>query len=177
MRHGNGTDSHELATGVSLPVGAKITGIEITGCDDSDTRQLESSLFECPDPTGHCARIAGVSSSGKPGCDFFSTSLADGPVINNLSNTYLLDIFLGPDQNLRLPQRAHLLQEDLEPRAGDRDVRRRADEQSVLQGHRGAGGVGNHAGLRQRELLPERSRDPRGMASFLARALGLFLPN
>ena len=177
MRHGNGTNPTELMTGVSLPAGAKISGIEITGCDDSDTLELESSLFECPDPTGPCARIAGVSSSGKPGCDFFSTSLADGPVINNLSNTYLLDIFLGPDQNLRF-RNVRIFYKRIVSAAplvatfGDVPTTNqffKAIEALAASGVTQGCGNGN--------FCPNDTVTRAAMASFLARALGLFFPN
>jgi plastocyanin len=177
MRHGNGTSPTELATGVSLPSGAKITGIEITGCDDSDTLELESSLFECPDPTGDCARIAGVSSSGKPGCDFFSTSLADGPVINNLANTYLLDIFLGPDQNLRFRNVRLFYKRVVSPApltATFADVPTNNQFFKVIEALAASGitqGCGNG------NFCPNDPVTRGSMASFLARALGLFFPN
>ncbi|HTO77583.1 MAG TPA: S-layer homology domain-containing protein [Thermoanaerobaculia bacterium] len=177
MRHGNGTSPTELATGVSLPAGSKIAGIEITGCDDSDTLELESSLFECPDPTGECTRIAGTSSSGKPGCDFFSTSLADGPVINNLSNTYLLDIFLGPDQDLRFRNVRLFYKKVLSPApltATFADVPTSNQFFKVIEALAASGitqGCGNG------NFCPNDPVTRGSMASFLARALGLFFPN
>ena len=57
MRHIVGRSTlTELFAGVHLPSGAKITGIEITGCDDNATSDLTASLVRMPGPARVRAR-------------------------------------------------------------------------------------------------------------------------
>ncbi len=177
MRHGNGTIPTELVAGASLPTGAKITGIEITGCDDNASTDLTASLFECPDPTGPCTPLATAAAVDTPGCGFFAVSLPDGPIINNLSNTYMLNVLLGADDSLRFRNVRVFYRRVLSPApttATFADVPTthlffRAIEALSASGVTSGCGSGNYC--------PDDPVTRAAMAGFLARAFGLFWPN
>lgn len=167
---------NELRAGMQLPSGAKITGLEVTGCDESASADLTASLFECPDPTGPCTTIATVSSTGSPGCDFFATSV-DGPNVNNIGNTYGLSVQLGSDnklrfRNVRVFYKRVLSVAPATATFGDVPTTHlffRAIEAMATSGITQGCGSGN--------FCPNDTVTRASMASFLARALGLFFPN
>jgi plastocyanin len=177
MRHGNGTTLTEMVSGASLPTGAKITGLEITGCDDNASADLAASLFECPDPTGPCAPLVSASSTGSPGCSFFGVSLPDGPIVSNVSNTYILNVLLGEDEtlrfrNVRIFYRRVLSPAPLTATFGDVSTSHvffRAIEALAASGTTSGCGSGNYC--------PDDPVTRATMAGFLARAFGLFWPN
>ena len=177
MRHGTNTDPTELVAGVTLPSGAKIAGLEVSGCDDSDTSDLTATLLECPDPKGACAPIAQVVTNGTPGCDFFATTLADGPNINNLGNSYVLDVLLGPDSKLRFRDVRVFYRRVLSPAPATatfadvptNDLAFRAVEALAASGITQGCGIG--------QFCPNQTVTRSQMAIFLARALGLFWAN
>lgn len=167
---------NELRAGLQLPSGAKITGLEVTGCDESASADLTASLLECPDPTGACTVVATVTSSGSPGCDFFATSV-DGPNVNNIANTYGLSIRLGSDntlrfRNVRVYYRRVLSAAPAAATFGDVPTTHlffRAIEALAASGITQGCGSGN--------FCPNDAVTRATMAGFLARALGLFFPN
>ena len=177
MRSFSGAGGFELRTGMQIPAGSKITGLEVTGCDDSDTEDIRAGLLECPDPTTDCKPIAVVQSSGKPGCTFFATSLADGPTVNSLLNTYGLVIQLGSDnslrfRNMRVFYKRVLSTAPLTATFGDVPTTHlffKAIEALAASGITQGCGTGN--------FCPDDPVTRGSMASFLARALGLFFPN
>jgi len=177
MRSFSGGSGFEMRAGVQIPAGSKITGLEVTGCDDSDTDDIKAGLLECPDPTADCRTIAVVQTSGKPGCTFFDTSLADGPTVDNLLNTYGLVIQLGADKNLRFRNVRVFYKRVLSaapPTATFGDVPTnhqffRAIEALAASGITQGCGNGN--------FCPNDLVTRAAMASFLARALGLYFPN
>ena len=167
---------NELRAGMQLPAGSKITGLEITGCDESDTADLTASLLECPDPTGPCNKVASVSSTGAPGCDFFATGV-DGPNVNNIGNTYGLSVQLGSDAKVRFRNVRVFYKRVLSPAPvtatfGDVPTTHlffRAIEALSASGITSGCGSGN--------FCPNDTVTRAAMAGFLARALGLFWAN
>jgi plastocyanin len=177
MRSFSGGGSFEMRAGVQIPAGSKITGLEVTGCDDSDTDDIKAGLLECPDPTADCKTIAVVQTTGKPGCTFFDTSIADGPTVDNLLNTYGLVIQLGADKNVRFRNMRVFYKRVVSAAPalatfGDVPTSHlfyKAIEAMSASGITSGCGSGNYC--------PEDPVTRGSMAGFLARALGLFFPN
>jgi plastocyanin len=178
MRYISGAGgSNELRAGVQLAAGSRIVGLEITGCDDDASANLEASLLECPDPTGACAEIAKAVSTGQTGCGFFSTALATQPFVNNLANNYAVVVRLGSDSTLRFRNvrvffRRVVSTAPLIATFGDVPTTHaffRAIEAMAASGITQGCGNGNYC--------PDDPVTRAAMAGFLARALGLFFPN
>ncbi|MGE5277178.1 MAG: S-layer homology domain-containing protein [Acidobacteriota bacterium] len=167
---------NELLAGMQLPAGSKIAGLEVTGCDESDTADLTASLLECPDPTGPCTKVASVSSTGAPGCDFFATSV-DGPNLNNIGNTYALSVQLGSDTKVRFRNvRVYYKRVPSPPPlvATFADV---PTNYIFFRGIEALAASGITSGCGNGNFCPNDPVTRGTMASFLARALGLFWPN
>ncbi len=169
---------NELRTGVQLPAGAKISGLEITGCDDNATSDMEAGLVECPDPTGGCTLVVKAATTGQPGCGFFATTVADGPTMNNLANSYALLIQLPAAdttlrfRNVRVFYRRVLSAAPLTATFADVPTTHlffRAIEALAASGITQGCGGGNYC--------PDDPVTRAAMAGFLARAFGLFFPN
>ncbi len=172
-----GSGGDELRAGLQIPAGSKIVGLEITGCDDDPSTDLTATLLECPDPTGPCVEVVKASSSGQPGCDFFATAVANGPNVNNLSNTYGLSVTLGSDKalcfrNVRVFYMRAIAPAPLTATFGDVPTTHpffRAIEALAASGITQGCGNGN--------FCPNDTVTRATMASFFARAFGLFWPN
>jgi len=166
-----------LIAGVHLPSGAKITGIEVAGCDDDAVNDLSVDLSGCADPDGACSALAQAQSSGTPGCGFFGASVADGALIDNFRTTYDVTLFLGGGSNLRFRNVRVFYKKVLSPAPatatfGDvptNDQFFRAIEALAASGITSGCGNGN--------FCPGDPVTRGAMAGFLARALGLFFPN
>jgi len=166
-----------LIASAHLPSGAKISGIEITGCDEDAVNDMSASLAACTDPDGSCTPLIQASSSGTPGCGFFGASVADGAVIDNFRTTQVVSLFLGGGsslrfRNVRLFYKRVLSPAPLTATFGDvptNDQFFRAIEALAASGITSGCGNGN--------FCPGDPVTRGAMAGFLARALGLFWPN
>jgi plastocyanin len=167
----------ELFASAHLPSGAKLTGIEISGCDEDSANDLEAHVSICSDPDGGCTVGAQAVSSGTPGCGFFGSSVADGPVIDNFRTTQLVGLFLGGGSTLRFRNVRVFYKRVLSPAPatatfGDvptNDQFFRAIEALAASGITQGCGGGN--------FCPGDPVTRGAMAGFLARAFGLFWPN
>jgi plastocyanin len=177
MRWATATAPQEVQAGVQLPSGAKITGLEITGCDDDDAHDMVAALLECPDPSAQCTTIATAGSNGQPGCDFFaSTGVTTQTNVDNLTNTYALDLMIG-GQFLKFRNVRIFYQRLVSPApatATFADVPTNNQFFKVIEALAASGitqGCGNG------NFCPNDPVTRGSMASFLARALGLFWAN
>ena len=167
----------QILAPVHLPTGVQITGIELTGCDDSATDDMGASLDFCADPDAACEIIASVATSGQPGCGFFDTSVAEGPVIANAAGTYLVSVQIGGGtalrfRNVRLFYKKVISPAPLTATFADvptTDLAFRAIEALAASGITSGCGPG--------QFCPTVTVTRAQMALFLARALGLFWPN
>jgi len=174
---GAGTSPQHLLAGVHLPSGAKVTGIEITGCDNDDPLDLSATLFECPDPGAQCTTVVTASSSGIVDCGFFgSTSLTTPTNVDNLTNTYFVDVAVGNSflkfRNVRVFYQRAISPAPLTATFGDVPTNSqffRVIEALAASGITSGCGNGN--------FCPNDPVSRGAMASFLARALGLFWAN
>ncbi|HTO77582.1 MAG TPA: S-layer homology domain-containing protein [Thermoanaerobaculia bacterium] len=164
--------------GVRLPSGAKLTGIELSACHETtDTGSVQAGLSICPEPMQDCTMILSVVSEktgvSRP-CRVFTTDLADGPIIDNLNNTYGLQVFV-VDQTFRSVKLYY--KRGLSPApatATFADVPTNNQFFRVIEALAASGitqGCGNG------NFCPNDPVTRGSMASFLARALGLFWAN
>jgi len=93
--------TRELRANLNIPSGSQIVGLELVGCDRSDTFNMSATLRECPDADGTCDDFATVGSSGDsntPGCGAFA-SAAVSKTVNNVNFTYVVNVFMGSSLN------------------------------------------------------------------------------
>jgi hypothetical protein len=76
---------------VLLPAGARVTTIEVNGCDTNAGNDFAVSLIRSPVQEGAGVVLATATSSGSPGCAFFSAALATPETIDNQNNSYWLE--------------------------------------------------------------------------------------
>jgi plastocyanin len=81
----------ELIAGVNLPTGTTITGIEMVACDNDAANEIAANLERCAEPGTTCTAVATASTSGTPGCGFFS-SPAITESVQNLNNAYFVTV-------------------------------------------------------------------------------------
>ena len=164
--------------GVRLPSGAKLTGIELSACHETlDTGSVQAGLSICPEPMQDCNMILSVisekTSASRP-CRVFTTNLADGPIIDNLNNTYGLQVFVNDQtfRSVKLYYKRVLSPAPATATFGDVPTNHqffRVIEALAASGITSGCGNGN--------FCPNDPVTRGAMASFLARALGLFWPN
>jgi hypothetical protein len=77
---------------VDLPAGAKISSIELEACDTDPAQEIEAFLLSCSGPGGPCTNHAAASTSGMPGCDYFSSPGLPGPVIDRFNIIYAVRV-------------------------------------------------------------------------------------
>src|SRR2546428_6319866 len=79
---------------VRLPAGALITAIELEGCDNSTTGALQANLVVCPGPVGNCygSGFANTGYAAFPGCGFFRYNFPSPFIVDNVANTYFLQV-------------------------------------------------------------------------------------
>ena len=82
----------EFDAPVTLPTGVEITGVELVACDNDGTNDVSVTLVKCPEPSGTCTNVALASSSGAPGCGFFSANPITPESVDNLGNLYLVRV-------------------------------------------------------------------------------------
>lgn len=162
---------------VHLPSGAKLTGIEISACHEpANTNFAFAHLMVCPEPMQTCTQIASVSTTpslSRP-CRVFVTNLPDGAVIDNLSNTYGLDVEI-LDQTFRSVKIYY--KRGLSPAPATAtfgDVPTGHQFFRVIEAFSASGitqGCGNG------NFCPNDLVTRGAMASFFSRAMGLFWPN
>lgn len=78
---------------VDLPAGAKISSIELEACDTDPAQEIAAFLFSCASPDGPCTNhTPTLTTSGMPGCDYFSSPGLTGPVIDRFNNIYAVRV-------------------------------------------------------------------------------------
>jgi plastocyanin len=171
-------DSGEFLGGVRLPSGVKITAFEVSACDDTSIAGgTTATLLICPEPVSACLPIAIVQTTpvvtGDP-CGITTTTLADGPIVDNADNTYGLYVatFLEGFRGVKIYYKKVLSPAPLTATFGDVPTTHqffRAIEGLYASGITQGCGNGN--------FCPNDTVTRATMAGFMARALGLFWPN
>jgi plastocyanin len=169
---------NELRAGVQLPAGSKITGIEITGCDDNASADMEAGLVECPDPTGACTLIVKAETTGQPGCGFFDTAVAAGPTVNNLANSYALLIQLpATDTSLRFRNVRLFYKRQVSPAPATATFGDVPTTHAFFRVIEALAASGITQGCGNGNYCPDDPVTRAAMAKFLTQALGMFFPN
>ncbi len=168
----------EFLGGVRLPTGAKITAFEVLACDDMSIGGKTSATFLiCPEPESTCLPIATVETTavltGDP-CAITTTTLADGPIVDNADNTYGVYVTTGLEgfRGVKIYYKRVLSPAPLTATFSDvptSDIAFRAIEALAASGITQGCVAGQFCGNQNVTRAQ--------MAIFLARALGLFWPN
>lgn len=164
--------------GVSLPSGARITGLELEACDDDSASKVSFGLRRHPAPMQDAVPIVIGASTGiadTPGCALFPVS-ADHTV-DNAANSYVAEVAAAPGVNVRFGalRVAYELQVSPAPAVatfGDVPTSHpffQFVEALVASGITGGCGSGN--------FCPDASVTRGQMAVFLSKALGLQFPD
>ena len=149
----------------------------MSACDETTVGGGSSaSLIVCPEPALDCAIVASVDttpSSTEP-CRVFVTNIADGPIIDNLSNTYGLRVTASTEgfRSVKVYYKRVLSPAPATATFGDVPTNHqffRVVEALAASGVTQGCGNGN--------FCPNDAVTRGAMASFLARALGLFWAN
>lgn len=168
-----------LIAGVNLPNGAQITKIEMSGCDDDASQDLEAFLIECLEPSMGCNVGASVfSTAGQPGCATFTTTLPTPRTVNNTTTTYSLQVNLQTANSTLRFRRVGLyyrLQVSPAPvTATFTDVPVGHPQRRFVEALAAAGITGGCGGSL---FCPDAALTRGQMAVFLSAALGLHWPN
>lgn len=166
-----------LRANVHLPAGARVTGVELTGCDDNAGADIAVHLFRNQDPSSTATLMTTFSTTGSPGCSFFSNGgPIDVPVIDNLNYKYTLSVGLGNDDTLRFRGVRIFYRLQVSPPPGT------ATFDDVPTGHlffqhiEALVASGITAGCGGGDYCPDALLTRGQMAVFLAKALGLHWP-
>ena len=83
-------------SGIRVPAGASITAIELDACDTDAAAEVNVALFRNVKGGGASTNLngtlAGTGVAATPGCATFSRTLTAAETVNNLNNTYFLDV-------------------------------------------------------------------------------------
>jgi len=164
--------------GVSLPSGARITGLELEACDDDSASKVSFGLRRHPAPMQDGVPIVIGASTGiadTPGCALFPVS-ADHTV-DNAANSYVAEVAAVPGVNVRFGalRVAYELQVSPAPTVatfGDVPTSHpffQFIEALAASGITGGCGSGN--------FCPDAPVTRGQMAVFLSKALGLHFPD
>jgi hypothetical protein len=92
------TSNQIMVASVRLPAGALVHIVELEGCDTDGAAAVTFTLLRIPSPSGPAVSVPPTGSTGgpdKPGCGFFPVALNSAFVIDNQSNTYVVQLFTG----------------------------------------------------------------------------------
>ena len=83
-------------SGIRVPAGASITAIELDACDTNAAAEVQVALFRNVKGGGATTNLngtlAGTGVAATPGCATFVRTLAPAETVNNLNNTYFIDV-------------------------------------------------------------------------------------
>jgi hypothetical protein len=81
---------------VTIPTGARITSMELDGCDTSNTASIDVNLFR-QSYTGPLTNIGFISTGAAEtdGCTYWQTVLTTPETVYNWINTYFAEVHLG----------------------------------------------------------------------------------
>jgi hypothetical protein len=164
-----------------LPTGARLTGMELEGCDGTSGNSVNVSLLSCAKgsaPGDFCA-VPAFASTGfaeTPGCGLFAATGFD-VTIDNQGQTYMLNVTYGNDSTLsfRSVRLSYRLQVGAAPAVNTfNDV---LPSHPFYQFIEALAASGITAGCGGGNYCPDRNVTRGEMAVFFAKALGLHFPN
>lgn len=89
---------------LTLPAGAMVVALELEACDESDIKSGIAVIRTCPHRGEFdCAfsATAGTGTTETPGCGGFFIAIDPPLVIDNLSNTYVVQVLMGYGSEVR----------------------------------------------------------------------------
>ena len=89
--------------GVRLPAGALVTSIQLEACDTDASNSVTLALFRKASPSGTTTTVSSVTTGvgATPGCAFFSSAVGLPITIDNVNNSYFVDVLSGPNVTTR----------------------------------------------------------------------------
>jgi plastocyanin len=167
----------QLATGLHLPTGAEVTGLEVDACDLDPANDISVGIARCIAPDSSCLTSNNVITSGPTGCGFYSAFQTE--TIDNLGNDYYVRVLMAPTSNLsfRAVRVYYRLAVSSSPAV--------ATFSDVPTSHLfyryiealAASGITAGCAASPPQYCPDAPVTRGQMAVFLARSLGLFFPN
>lgn len=82
-----------LEASADLPSGALIEAMELEACDTNGAATVTAQLFRVANLEASFQVLATVSTGATPGCNFFTVPLAPAHTVDNLLNTYVVEVF------------------------------------------------------------------------------------
>jgi len=166
-----------IVAGVNLPTGSQITGIELEGCDQDATFDMNAQLLKCTSFSQDCPILAFAFTQGFPGCGYFSAGV-NSETVDNLGNTYVAVINTASNltavRALRIYYRSAISYPPATATFSDVPITHpfyRFIEALV------ASGITAGCSASPPQYCPDTPLTRGQMAVFLARGLGLFWPN
>lgn len=163
------------AAPVALPTGAVIDHLELDGCDNSDSADLQAFLAWCS-TGGLCAASYNTTSTGTPGCGAF-VSMSAPTVVSNSDQTFTVKVCTpgGSDTTFTAVRIFYQLQVSPAPPSPTfLDV---PTNNPYFQFVEALAASGITAGCGGGNFCPDSPVTRGQMATFLAKALGLYWPN
>jgi S-layer family protein len=170
-------DLCSFLSGLSLPSGARLTSLEVEGCDYNPSGSILFSLYRAPSPVQNASLISPLGSTGEvatPGCALFSVPVDH--TIDNLSGQYVILVLMAAN-NVKFTAvrvRYHLQVSPAPLTATFNDV---PIEHPQFQFIEALVDAGVTAGCGSGNYCPNANLTRGQMAVFLAKALGLNFPN
>ncbi len=88
--------------GLRLPSGALLSSVELDACDTDGANQVEIAVLRNIKAGGATTNLTGFGGTGAtPGCAVFVRTLTTPETIDNLNNTYVIDVLSGPTSATR----------------------------------------------------------------------------
>lgn len=78
-----------------LPSGASVSEVEVEACDTDPINDLSAVLVVVGNLEASATEVVTAGTAGTPGCNFFSGFLAAPITIDNLANSYFVEVAIG----------------------------------------------------------------------------------
>ena len=165
-----------LYSGVTLPSGSEMKGMEVTGCDSDAGAGLVARLLKCDDELSPCQQIATITTTGSPGCTFFSSPAFD-EIVDEFGSQYVISVDQGGAVAFRNVRIYYRSPSSYAPgTATFTDVPTTSPFYRFVEALYAAGVTGG-CNTNPPQYCPDNPVTRGQMAVFLAQALGLTWPN
>ena len=163
-----------------LPAGSRIVALELEGCDETATGELLMWLSVCPHRGAYVCSSSPLYSTGlteTPGCGGFFLSIDPPITVDNLTNTYFIEVFLGENTwKIRFLSVLVSYQLQISPAPIDPTFPDVSPSYWAFQEIEALAASGITTGFPDGTFRPTAAVTRAQMATFLARALGLHWP-
>jgi hypothetical protein len=164
-----------------LPAGALVVGLELEACDDDATGQVSGSVLVCPHRgdhscTNHGWVYTGSTLADTPGCDGFFAFVNPPLTVDNLVNTYLVEVHPWPGIGNRFLSVLVSYKLQISPAPGSPTFPDVSPTFWAFREIEALAASGITQGFPDGTFRPTEPVTRAQMATFLARALGLHWP-